>query len=202
MKLLGHGDLEHAQNPVRNFCEGARKHGCSVYYTKRNQIQRTDLTRYDVIVHWSTRNYAQRLLKERKDVIILENAYLNNVQGPTKEWVSAGWNGLNGRADFLNKDMSTLLAGGLVPVHEKSIQESYRHADAKWFTVDYNQGAFAMKEIYSKYDKFLPKSYLQKQFSENFTLNKMTEKLGELLQPIESNITTQVPVTLPKLKKK
>ena len=59
-----------------------------------------------------------------------------------------------------------------------------------------------MKEIYSKYDKFLPKSYLQKQFSENFTLNKMTEKLGELLQPIESNITTQVPVTLPKLKKK
>ena len=108
----------------------------------------------------------------------------------------------SGHVDFLNKDMSTLLAGGLVPVHEKSIQESYRHADAKWFTVDYNQGAFAMKEIYSKYDKFLPKSYLQKQFSENFTLNKMTEKLGELLQPIESNITTQVPVTLPKLKKK
>ena len=59
-----------------------------------------------------------------------------------------------------------------------------------------------MKEVYSKYDKFLPKSYLQRQFSENFTLSKMTEKLGEYLGPIESKISTQVAVNLPKLKKK
>ena len=108
----------------------------------------------------------------------------------------------SGHVDFLNKDMSILLAGSLTPVHEKAIQESYRHADSKWFTVDYNQGAFAMKEVYLKYDKYLPKSYLQRQFSENFTLKKMTEKLGEYLGPIESKISTHVPVTLPKLKKK
>ena len=59
-----------------------------------------------------------------------------------------------------------------------------------------------MKEVYLKYDKYLPKSYLQRQFSENFTLKKMTEKLGEYLGPIESKISTHVPVTLPKLKKK
>ena len=105
MKILGHGNLEHAQNPVRNFCEGARKHGCSVSYTKKHQIQHADLSQFDVIVHWSVRAYAQRLLKERRDVIILENAYLNNVQSSMKEWVSAGWNGLNGRADFLNQNM-------------------------------------------------------------------------------------------------
>ena len=98
--------------------------------------------------------------------------------------------------------MSILLAGSLTPVHEKAIQESYRHADSKWFTIDYNQSAFAMRELYSKYDKYLPKSYLQRQFSENFTLSKMTEKLGEYLGSIESKISTQVAVNLPKLKKK
>jgi hypothetical protein len=104
MKIIGHGNLNHSLNPVRNFCEGACKHGCSVFYTKRNQIEYTDLSQFDVIVHWSVRNYGRTLLKERSNVIVLENAYLNNIQGPMKEWVSAGWNGLNGRADFCNEN--------------------------------------------------------------------------------------------------
>ena len=106
MKILGYGSLEHARNPVRNFCEGLKRHGITdIRYAKRNELTKIDLDDYDVIVHWSVRGMAQKMLKEKRNVIILENAFLNNIQGPTKYWVSAGWNGLNGRADFCNQNM-------------------------------------------------------------------------------------------------
>lgn len=106
MKILGYGNLEHARNPVRNFCEGLKRHGITdIYYAKKNELTKINLDDYDVIVHWSVRGMAQKMLKEKRNVIILENAFLNNDQGPTKYWVSAGWNGLNGRADFCNQNM-------------------------------------------------------------------------------------------------
>ena len=106
MKILGYGNLEHARNPVRNFCEGLKRHGITdIRYAKKNELTKINLDDYDVIVHWSVRGMAQKMLKEKRNVIILENAFLNNIQGPTKYWVSAGWNGLNGRADFCNQNM-------------------------------------------------------------------------------------------------
>jgi len=106
MKILGYGNLEHARNPVRNFCEGLKRHGTTdIRYAKKNELTKINLDDYDVIVHWSVRGMAQKMFKEKRNVIILENAFLNNIQGPTKYWVSAGWNGLNGRADFCNQNM-------------------------------------------------------------------------------------------------
>ena len=106
MKILGYGNLEHARNPVRNFCEGLKRHGITdIRYAKKNELTKINLDDYDVIVHWSVRGMAQKMLKEKRNVVILENAFLNNIQGPTKYWVSAGWNGLNGRADFCNQNM-------------------------------------------------------------------------------------------------
>jgi len=106
MKILGYGNLEHARNPVRNFCEGLKRHGITdIRYAKRNELTKINLDDYDVIVHWSVRGMAQKMFKEKRNVVILENAFLNNIQGPTKYWVSAGWNGLNGRADFCNQNM-------------------------------------------------------------------------------------------------
>ncbi len=106
LKILGYGNLQHARNPVRNFCEGLKRHGITnIHYAKKNELRTINLDEYDVIVHWSVRGMAQELIKKNRNVLILENAYLNNVQGPTKEWVSAGWNGLNGRADFCNQNM-------------------------------------------------------------------------------------------------
>jgi hypothetical protein len=106
MKILGHGNLNHSLNPVRNFCEGIYKSdGHSIRLTKKHELTRVNLDDYDVFVHWSVRGLAQKLLKRSDNVIILENAYLNNIQSKMKVWVSVGWNGLNGRADFCNKDM-------------------------------------------------------------------------------------------------
>ena len=42
---------------------------------------------------------------------------------------------------------------------------------------------------------------MQQQKSTNFTLDKMTEKFGQILEPYVSRLTTQVPLNLPKLSK-
>lgn len=106
MKILGHGNLKHSQNPIRNFCEGIRKSDDHlIRLTEKHELPRVNLNDYDLFVHWSVRGNAQKMLKRGDNVIILENAYLNNIQTKIKVWVSAGWNGLNGRADFCNKDM-------------------------------------------------------------------------------------------------
>ena len=61
--------------------------------------------KYDFAICWGVR--AMEKLKaytKTKNCLVFENAYLNNVQSVEKEWVSLGWNGLNGRADFCNKN--------------------------------------------------------------------------------------------------
>ena len=57
--------------------------------------------KYDFAICWGTRAM-ERLKPYTKNCLVLENAYLNNVQSLEKVWVSLGWNGLNGRADFCN----------------------------------------------------------------------------------------------------
>lgn len=58
--------------------------------------------RFDVGICWGTREHYRILQDMCDNVLVFENSYLNNVQGKNKEWISAGWNGLNGRADFCN----------------------------------------------------------------------------------------------------
>ena len=116
-----------------------------------------------------------------------------------KPIIASGW---SGHTDFLDKDMSNLLPGGLMKVHKQAIPENYKHDESQWFSVDYNAGSFAMRECFNKYDKYLTRAYMQKQRSEDFTLNKMTEKFGEILEPYVARLTSHVPVNLPTLKKK
>jgi len=56
---------------------------------------------YDFAICWGVRAMGE-LKAYTKNCLVFENAYLNNIQSPEKEWVSLGWNGLNGRADFCN----------------------------------------------------------------------------------------------------
>jgi len=116
-----------------------------------------------------------------------------------KPIIASGW---SGHVDFLDKDMSNLLPGGLMKVHKDSIPGNYTHKESQWFSVDYNAGSFAMNECFKKYDKYLSRAYLQRQRSEDFTLNKMTDKFGKILEPYVARLTSHVPVNLPKLQKK
>ena len=107
----------------------------------------------------------------------------------------------SGHVDFLDKDLSILLGGQLQEVHKDAIPEQYRFKGAMWFKADYEQAKFAMKQVHSKYEKYLTNGYAQKQVSGEFTLKAMTKKLGEILKPYEEQISEHVGINLPKLKK-
>ena len=97
--------------------------------------------------------------------------------------------------------MSLLLGGNLTPVHDQAIPAQYRHKDSKWFTVDYQQASFAIKDVFTSYDKYLTKGYAQKQISSQFTHSNMTTELGKILKPYEEKLSEHVGINLPKLQK-
>lgn len=74
----------------QSFCEGLKRHGIKAMMCgpPKNEYQRSD-----VAVFWSHRFQPPA----GQDYIVLENAYLDR-----EHYASAGWNGLNGRADFCN----------------------------------------------------------------------------------------------------
>ena len=101
MKFIARCTLNHHTNPIKNFVKGLQKHGHADIdvYTLERDIGK----QYDVAFCWGSRNF-YGLSKIAKNVIVIENSYLNNVQSKEKFWLSFGWNGLNGRADFCNQN--------------------------------------------------------------------------------------------------
>ena len=54
---------------------------------------------------WPRGKIIEQQRKNNLDVIVLETGYINRGDGENHHY-AAGWNGLNGRADFKNKDMT------------------------------------------------------------------------------------------------
>lgn len=102
MKVLVKPQLSHHINPLQSFVDGLKKHNISVDVFDKHSTSNFD--KYDFAVAWGLRNCLNIQELGVKNVVVIENAYLNNIQGPDKEWVSIGWNGLNGRADFCNNN--------------------------------------------------------------------------------------------------
>jgi hypothetical protein len=106
MRFLARHTLNHQIDPVKNFYEGLKKHGhnnINVYNLKDFQQGKHKGKKYDIGFCWGTRNMIE-LQKIVENVVIIENSYLNNIQSQKgKVWMSYGWNGLNGRADFCNQ---------------------------------------------------------------------------------------------------
>ena len=102
MRVLCKSRLHHHHEAITAFTDGLEKHGIADihHFSETNPPG----GQYDLAVCWGNR--AMEKLKKSADIkncLVFENAYLNNVQNKHKEWVSLGWNGLNGRADFCNK---------------------------------------------------------------------------------------------------
>ena len=109
MNVLAFGNRKHHINPVRNFGTGLKKHGLKIKYIGRQEVGvkyavPNLVKNYDFVVCWAMRNHNWFKELGFKNVLVMENAPLNNVQEPTKEWTSCGWNGLMGRANFCNKN--------------------------------------------------------------------------------------------------
>ena len=115
-----------------------------------------------------------------------------------KPIITTGW---SGHVDFLKPDMSVLLPGTLNGVH-KSAQNKWLIEGSKWFDVDTMALGKALKDIYKNYKTWSVKAKQQGNYcKENFSFDKMKEKLSLILENNVVAAPKQVPLQLPKLKK-
>ena len=115
-----------------------------------------------------------------------------------KPILTTGW---SGHIDFLKPDMSILLPGTLGDVHS-SAQNKWLIQGSKWFDVDTMTLGRALKDTHKKYKDFVPNARRQATYAkENFSFEKMKERLKNLLNENVVEAPKQVELKLPKLKK-
>ena len=113
-----------------------------------------------------------------------------------KPVITTNW---SGHVDFIRPEYNILLGGELKNVH-KSASNKWLIEQAQWFNVNTEIASKAMKNIYKNYKNYIENSRKQTKFlKENFSQDKMTEVLKEYMDKI--NVTVNVPLQLPKLKK-
>jgi len=106
----------------------------------------------------------------------------------------------SGHTDFISKDYNILIGGELKNVH-KSAANQFLIKESQWFKINTDIAGRAMKDVFKNYKKYWEKSRKQTQYlKDNFSFDKMTEKLNSLLPKVESAPQVQQ-LKLPKLKK-
>ena len=114
-----------------------------------------------------------------------------------KPLIVSNW---SGHVDFINKDYNILIGGELKNVH-KSAANPFLLKESQWFSINTDIAGRAMKDVFKKYKGYFEKSRKQTQYlKDNFSFDKMTEKLTSLLPTVKPAPETQQ-LKLPKLKK-
>lgn len=92
-------DLGHQRSAARLLAKGLANHG-----HKLRIVESRYPVECDLVVMWGHHN--DRLIRECKskgvDYLVMERGYV----GDRRYWTAMGFNGLNGRADFCNRDVS------------------------------------------------------------------------------------------------
>ena len=116
-----------------------------------------------------------------------------------KPIVVSSW---SGHLDFLHPDYNFLVGGKLDEV-DPSAANDWILKESKWFSIDYGQASGVMKWVYDNYKKAVEKSRKNRKYvKDNFTLDKMSSKLSEILDTYKvGEGPQQVELKLPKLKK-
>jgi len=106
----------------------------------------------------------------------------------------------SGHVDFLPKENTVFLEGELTSVHQ-SAQNKFLLPESKWFTVDYSKAAQKIFDVHKNYKTYLTKSKgLKTNIQKNFSLDKMTTKLGDILDKYVK-VQQHVELKLPTIKK-
>ena len=113
--------------------------------------------------------------------------------------IASAW---SGHCDFLSQEDSLLLGGTLVKVPDSQLWKDIIVKDSQWFNVNETQAYKALNYCFKEVDEVKQRAdNLMKINRDKFTLNKMVEKLDEILTEKTSHLSTQVGIQLPKLKK-
>jgi len=115
-----------------------------------------------------------------------------------KPTIVSNW---SGHKDFLYPDYNILVGGDLKNVHSSTANQ-FLLKDSQWFNINTDIASRAMKDVFKNYKKYLEHSRKNTQYlKDNFSFNKMVEKLNTLLPKVEAAPQMQT-LNLPKLKKK
>ena len=114
-----------------------------------------------------------------------------------KPVICSNW---SGHTDFLHPDYNILLGGELKHVHPSAANQ-WLMKESQWFNVNIDIASRAMKDVFKHYKKYFEKSRKQTQYlKDNWSFDKMTEKLNSFLPKVEAAPQMQT-LKLPKLKK-
>ena len=115
-----------------------------------------------------------------------------------KPLICSGW---SGQTDFLRFEFTNLLGGQLTQVHP-STQNHFLLPESQWFSPDHGQIGFYLKDVYENYKNYTDKAKRQAFKSKNeFSWDKMKEKIDEVLTKYVPEFPRQVELNLPQLKK-
>jgi len=115
-----------------------------------------------------------------------------------KPLICSGW---SGQTDFLSFEFTNLLGGQLTQVHP-STQNHFLLPESQWFSPDHGQIGFYLKDVYENYKNYTDKAKRQAFKSKNeFSWDKMKEKIDEVLTKYVPEFPRQVELNLPQLKK-
>jgi len=113
--------------------------------------------------------------------------------------ITSAW---SGQMDFLSQTDSLLLGGEMVQVPKSQHWKDIIIPESQWFNVNETQTYKSMNYCFTNYDEVKEKALnLMKTNRDKFTLDKMTEKLDEIVTPYMDKVPQQVGLNLPKLKK-
>ena len=114
-----------------------------------------------------------------------------------KPIIVSNWSGFK---DFLPEEHTLYLDGEIKNI-DASASNKFLLKEAKWFYVNYSKAAQVLYKTYDKYTDTLKQSAgLKTNINKNFTLDKMTSKLGEILDKYVK-ITQKVEMKLPTINK-
>ena len=115
-----------------------------------------------------------------------------------KPIITTNW---SGHIDYLNPEFVTLLPGKLTKVHP-SAANNMLLAESEWFSVDYGQSGYYLKNMFENYKGYLENAKRQGfQSRTKFSFDAMKEKLDKVLTEKIPEFPKQVQLQLPKLKK-
>jgi glycosyltransferase involved in cell wall biosynthesis len=113
--------------------------------------------------------------------------------------IASGW---SGQLDFLDDENCMLIPGKLDNIPKSAVWENILIPESQWFICDEGAMYKALNYTYLNFEEFKSKAKnLLNKNVKRFTLNKMSEKLDEIMKKYLKDTPQQVGLKLPKLKK-
>jgi hypothetical protein len=111
-----------------------------------------------------------------------------------KPIITTGW---SGHTDFLSQEFTNLIKGQLTNVHPSTANQ-FLLTESQWFSPDHGQVGFYLKDVFENYKKYTEGAKRQAFKSKNeFSWDKMKDKISEILITNIPNFPTQVELKLP-----